>query len=360
MQVLQLRLQNFRNYAQQEVELGPGLHVFQGSNAQGKTALLEAIYLAATARSFRTHRELDLIRWQQAQARVELLLQRDSGKRRGLRLDWERVENRCQRQIFLDQNPIHKLAEFLRELPLALFTPEDLQLVQAGPEERRRYLDLLLCKLYPAYLEALGRYQKVLRHKTALLKAQVSGAELESWNELLVGLGCQLTNSRHEICQQLAEHVPQMYQQLAQEDELLEVDYRPSGAAEPEAFRRLLVARLSEELRLRSCLVGPHRDELEFQLKGGSLRRFGSQGQQRTLALALRLSQADLLHAIGGERPVVLLDDCFSELDPGRQQRLLHWLQQAPQVLITTATGLDLPCDYRHYRVDEGQVMAWR
>lgn len=357
MQVTRLALRHFRNYNEQVLELTPGTHVFQGSNAQGKTALLEAIYLGGTARSFRTHRDADLVQWSQQSAGLGLELQRDSGRRRELRIDWQLQGSQCRRDIFLQEHPVRRLSEFLSELPLTLFTPDDLELVQGSPQERRGYLDLLLCKLYPAYLEALGRYQKILKQKNALLRQpHPTVEELASWDELLAQFGSLVTEYRERLCTQLGPWLERLYAELSGETRQLRVRYQASSTSDSQLFARHLASRNREELRLRKCLVGPHRDDIEFLLEGTEVRRFGSQGQRRTLALALRLAQAEMLESIGLERPVVLLDDCFSELDPDRQQRLLSWLEHVPQVLITTATPLDIPRDHRRYRVEAGAV----
>lgn len=349
MRISALRLHDFRNYCFQEVELGPGLHVFEGRNAQGKTALLEAVYLGATARSFRTNKEGDLVRWGQTAGGLHLSMVRDSGRLRSLSMRWQDGV----RKILVQEQPVRRLAEFLSELPLALFTPDDLELVQGGPDMRRAYLDLLLCKLYPAYLEALGRYQKVLRQKGALLRAQSSRTELESWDQLLMKFGAQLMEYRSQACEKLQPMLACLYAELSGEEVRLRLEYVPNVQTDfEEALRRAQ----SEEWRRRSPLVGPHRDEVQLSLGEALVRRFGSQGQRRTLALAMRLAQAEMLLEIGKERPVVLLDDCFSELDPGRQARLLRWLEGASQVLITTATPLELSPEHRLYRVDQGTV----
>ena len=359
MQVTRLRLRHFRNYNEQTLELSPGTHVFQGANAQGKTALLEAIYLGGTARSFRTHREADLVQWSRPSAGLQLELQRDSGRQRELRIDWQIQGSQCRREIFLQDHPVRRLSDFLSELPLTLFTPDDLELVQGSPQERRGYLDLLLCKLYPTYLESLGRYQKVLKQKGALLRQpQPAVEELASWDALLAQFGSLVTEYRERLCTQLSPWLERLYAELSGEARQLKVRYQPAATSDGEVFARYLASRSREELRLRKCLVGPHRDEIEFLLEGNEVRRFGSQGQRRTLALALRLAQAEMLESIGQERPVILLDDCFSELDPQRQQRLLSWLESAPQVLITTATPLDIPREHRLYRVDAGAVQS--
>jgi DNA replication and repair protein RecF len=351
MRISALRLHDFRNYAFQEVELGPGLHVFEGRNAQGKTALLEAVYLGATARSFRTSKDTDLVRWGQTAGGLHLSLERDSGRQRSLSMRWEAGA----RRIFVQDQPVRRLADFLCELPLSLFTPDDLELVQGGPDMRRAYLDLLLCKLYPAYLEALGRYQKVLRQKGALLRSQASGSELETWDRLLMQFGLRLMDFRRQACQQLQPLVASLYARLSGEEAALRLVYAPCVT---EDFQEALGRVQAQEWRRRTPLVGPHRDEVQLSLGEALVRRFGSQGQRRTLALAMRLAQAEMMLEIGKERPVVLLDDCFSELDPDRQARLLLWLEGASQALITTATPLALSPQHRLFRVDQGRVWA--
>lgn len=350
MRISTLRLHNFRNYSFLELDLGAGLHVFEGHNAQGKTALLEAIYLGGTARSFRTTKDIDLIRWDQPAGGIHLSITSDSGNRRSLSLRWQQQGGR---EILVQEQPVHRLVDFLRELPLVLFTPYDLELVQAGPDKRRAYLDLLLCKLYPTYLEALGRYQKVLREKSALLRGQIVSAELNSWDELLIKYGWQLMEFRRQACEALQPRLASLYAQLSGEEVRLSLDYLPCVQGD---FREVLQRCQAEEWRRRTPLVGPHRDELQILLGQAVVRRFGSQGQQRTLALAMRLAQAEMLLDVGKERPVILLDDCFSQLDPGRQSRLLHWLERASQALITTATPLTLAGQHRLYQVQQGRV----
>lgn len=354
MKVCLIRLEDFRNYAFQELSLQSGVHVFEGGNAQGKTALLEAVYLGGTARSFRTHREADLIRWGCSQGGLHLDLERDSGKLRQLNMRW--CGQPVQRSIRLQDQVVRKLSEFLRELPLALFTPDDLEVVQGGPEMRRGYLDLLLCKLYPQYLESLGRYHKVMRQKSALLKAGLfQPVELDSWDALVVKFGSLVVEFRQQLCAQLGPMIRRLYAELSGESVELRVEYQPNCRAQELALA--LHRSRGEELRRRTCLVGPHRDELEMSLGSARVRRFGSQGQRRTLALAMRLAQAEIFLEIGKERPVVLLDDCFSELDRQRQARLLDWSSRASQVLITSATPLLMTQPHSYYRVHQGQVV---
>ncbi len=348
-----MELHDFRNYAQLQVALPAGLIVLEGPNAQGKTALLEALHLLGMARSFRAPSDADLIGWGQPFARVKATLENG----RELELRYIKQGQSTRKEVRAMGQPVRKLADFLGELPLALFTPEDLQLVWGAPTERRRYLDVLLCKLYPAYLGALTRYQRCVKERSTLLRRpDVRTAELEPWDEMLVSLGAELTARRERLCEPLAGAVRSLYHELSGEPADLSLRYRPSGSADIATFGDTLRARRGEELRMKTCLVGPHRDELVLGLGGREVRRFGSQGQRRTLALALRLAQARLFGELGGESALVLLDDCFSELDPDRQRRLLAALKDVPQVFITTATPLELEVPCTIFEVQAGTL----
>lgn len=330
-----LELEDFRLFSHLEVELPAGLIFLYGENAQGKTSLLEALYVLATSRSFRTRQESELIRWGAERARVNARLRRDSGRERTLEVRWKASPPR---EVLLEGRPCRRLAEFLGEAPMVLFTPADLALIQGGPALRRRYLDLLLCKLYPAYLEALSRTQQALRQRQELLRRPRPPAEEEifPWDAQLARYGSQVIERRHQMCARLDEAFAELYRHLSQEESPARLAYRPAAPASEAEFLQALERARRAEMRLRANLVGPQRDELEASLGGRALRRYGSQGQQRTAALALRLAEARALQEGGGERAVVLLDDCLSELDARRRRRLLGCLEGFPQVLLTS------------------------
>lgn len=346
-----LQLSNFRLYRSLSLELPEGLNVFWGANAQGKTALLEALYLLATSRSFRTQSEVELVRWDEEVARISSRLARDSGRERRLEFAWQRQGQKVTREVRLMGQPVRKLGEFLGEVLLTLFVPGDLSLIQGGPQERRRFLDLTLCKLYPTYLAALSQYQRVIKQRNELLKRGHAAGELEPWDLLLVQNAGQLMARRHELALDLDGRFQRLYRRLSREEAPLSLTYAPNST-ELEAD---LMRRRAEELRLRTSLVGPHRDELQVRLGSRSLRRFGSQGQQRTAVLALRLAEAEVLTERSGESAMVLLDDCLSELDPSRQERLLDSLTGYRQVFLTTAVPVSgLPGTL--WRVEAGQI----
>ena len=361
MHIQRISLANFRVYPELDFELPASLNFFQGENGQGKTALLEAIYSLATSRSFRTSREQELLRWGETTAWVRGQLLTVQGSSRELALSWVQ-RGKLQKELSRQGQKVERLADFLGELPLALFTPEDLHLVQGGPGERRRYLDLILCKLYPAAVDCLSRFQKVLAARNALLRRHPSPspAELEPWNLLLAPLAAELLERRTRLLVELSAVVSRTHEELAGTKSQVQLLYRPRFAGESQDFLGELERRQREELRRGTTLVGPHRDDFELRVEGVDMRQFASQGQCRSLALALRLAQASYFQTVTGEPAVVLLDDCLSELDPGRQGRLLRLLCGYSQVLVTSATPIVLPAglseQVQFYRVEGGRV----
>lgn len=336
-----LELENFRSYEGLRADLPPGLNLLVGENAQGKTSFLEALYLLSSSRSFRVARDEELVRWGAGGARVSAWFRRDEGASRHLEMAWNRsAGGELQREVRRNRLPVRKLAEFLGEVPLALFVPTDLELVQGGPQGRRRYLDLLLCKLHPAYLSALSRLQQALRQRSELLRRwpAPAEAELEPWDLQVAAHGAVVARRREQACHHLHEVASDMFGRLSASQAALQLAYQPAGPLDEEHLARALEERRREDLRRGTTSVGPHRDELDLRLDGRSLRRFGSQGQQRSAALALRLAEARVLAEVGGEGSMVLLDDCFSELDPGRRRRLVEILGEWPQVFVTTTS----------------------
>lgn len=319
-----LELVDFRNYRELDLRLPSGLVLLVGENAQGKTALLEALYLLGTSRSFRASREAEVLGWGRPEARVRALFRRDRGSTRELEINWIRAgEGGVERRILRNGAPLRRLADLLGEVPMALFTPADLSLIQGAPQGRRRFLDLLLCKISPLYLAALARYGSVLRHRNELLRRRPapSPAELAPWDEQLAAACAILVPRRQDVVFSLQEAVSGIFGRLSDSQTDLCLTYRPAAPPEPEAFLSTLRARRREDLARGSTQAGPHRDELELLLDGRSLQRYGSQGQHRSAALALRLAEARVMGESAEEAALVLLDDCLSELDVGRDRK---------------------------------------
>lgn len=356
-----LELLDFRNYRELELDLPSGLVLLVGENAQGKTALLEALYLLGTSRSFRASREAELVRWGCLEARVRAVFRRDLGLARELEVNWVRAgDGGLERRILRNGAPLRRLADLLGEVPMALFTPGDLSLIQGSPQGRRRFLDLLLCKVSPLYLASLTRYGSVLRQRNELLRRRPAPTlpELAPWDEQLATASGVLVPRRQQVVGSLQEAVTDIFRRLSDSPCDLRLNYRPAAPPDPEGFLSALRARHREEMSRGSTQVGPHRDDLELLLDGRSLQRYGSQGQHRSAALALRLAEARVMGESLEEGALVLLDDCLSELDVGRGQRLLEILAGYRQVFLTTTTiPLSFPDRVGVFRVVAGSIL---
>jgi len=356
-----LELLDFRNYRSLKLDLPSGLVLLVGENAQGKTALLEALYVLGTSRSFRASREAELLRWGCLESRVRALFRRDLGLARELEVNWARATERgLERRILRNGVALRRLADLLGEVPMALFTPGDLGLIQGAPQGRRRFLDLLLCKVSPLYLASLTRYGSLLRQRNELLRRRPapSPEELDPWDEQLATASAVLVPRRQEVVACLQEAVAEAFTRLSDSRSDLVVTYRPAAPSDPGGFLAALRARRREDLARGTTQVGPHRDDLELSLDGRSLQRYGSQGQHRSAALALRLGEARVMSESLGEGALVLLDDCLSELDVGRGQRLLEILAGFRQVFLTTTTlPASIPDCARVLRVAGGTIL---
>jgi DNA replication and repair protein RecF len=321
MHLAHLRLRDFRNYARLDVDFEPGFHVLLGNNAQGKTNILEAIYLMATLRSFRGVGGAQMVRHGQKGYFVggRAVAQGDHE----IKIYWSQAE----RKLSLDGRPVRRLAEYFGTLRGVVFCTEDLQLVKGTARLRRRFLDLLLVQTRPAYLSLLQSYAVALRSRNALLKQRpVDEAGLESFSSELIKLGNEITQQRHELAPRLAPLVRLAYRRIARDAEELRLEYQPSVKRD---FAVELARVRERERTYRLTLVGPHRDDLLLSLDGKPAAQFGSEGQKRTLAIALKMAQAEYLTGLLGTPPVLLIDDVMGELDAERRSGLLPLLERA-------------------------------
>lgn len=323
MHLAHLRLRDFRNYARLDVDCAPGFHLLLGDNAQGKTNILEAIYLMATLRSFRGVGGAQMIRHGQKGYFV-------GGKVVGntsheIKMYWSQRE----RKLTLDAQPVRKLSDYLGVLRAVVFCTEDLQLVKGTARARRRFMDLLLSQTHPAYLSLLQRYARTLRSRNALLKQRVvDEMALESFSRELVKCGGEIGKLRHELSPRVSPLARLAYRRISNDAEELRLDYRPSVKKD---FALELAQSRSKERVVRMTLVGPHRDDLELLLNDRSAAQFGSEGQKRTLAIALKMAQAEYLSGLHGTPPILLIDDVMGELDLKRRSGLLPLLERSHQ-----------------------------
>jgi len=318
-----LRLRDFRNYQRLDAAFAPGLHVLLGDNAQGKTNILEAIYLMATLRSFRGVGGAQMIRHGQAGYFVGGKVMAQGG--REIKMYWSLRE----RKLSLDGQPVRKLTDYLGVLRVVVFCTEDLQLVKGTGRSRRRFLDLLLSQTHPAYLPLLQRYARALRSRNALLKQRmIDEMALDSFSRELVQIGGEITALRHHLVPRLSPLARLACRRISNDTEELRLDYQPSVKKD---FAVELAQSRPRERTYRSTLIGPHRDDVELLLNDRPAAQFGSEGQKRTLAIALKMAQAEYLSGLHGSPPILLIDDVMGELDAKRRGGLLPLLERSQQ-----------------------------
>jgi DNA replication and repair protein RecF len=367
-----LRLFAFRNYAEQTVEFGRGINVIGGRNAQGKTNLLEAVATLLLSRSPRAATAADVLAWGSAEALLEARVFRPAVDRTmAVRFRRDPVSGRVTRTATVDGSP-RAARELLGLCPVVLFWPEDLQLVKAGPEGRRRLLDVVLSQLDPRVAADLMRYRRVLDQRNSLLRQVRAGAagagSVDSFTRELVGSGARIQVARAELVRALVPHGREALAQIGDGEEL-GLRYLPDGGMDPDgdeasaatALAATLQRRRDEEVARGQTLAGPHRDDLELLIGGRPARSAASQGQQRSIVLALKLAEVRHIATRAGVMPVLLLDDVLSELDPGRRRDLLAGLAEAGlQTLITSSEPLPeaLPPGTRRFDVAAGHVTA--
>ncbi len=357
MHLAHLRLRDFRNYSRLDADFSPGFHLLLGDNAQGKTNILEAIYLVATLRSFRGVGGAQMVKHGQKGYFVGSTIVGQGGHE--TKMYW----SLRQRSLTLDGQPVRRLADYLGVLRTVIFCTEDLLLIKGPGRARRRFLDLLLSQTDPVYLPLLQRYTRALRSRNALLRRHViDPAALDSFSGELVSAGEEIIRRRRELLPRLAPLVQRAYQSIASGAEELSLVYQPSAKQD---FAVELAQSRAREASYRSTLIGPHRDELQLLLNGKSAAQFGSEGQKRTVAISLKMTQAEFLTEVHGSPPVLLIDDIMGELDLKRRTGLVPLLQRAHRArgqVFMTATEQNWPDEIsregRRWMVESGSLRA--
>ncbi|MEJ0090799.1 MAG: DNA replication/repair protein RecF [Limisphaerales bacterium] len=321
MHLAHLRLRDFRNYARLDADFLPGFHLLLGDNAQGKTNILEAIYLMATLRSFRGVGSAQMIRHG---AKGYFVGGQVVGQgEHEIKMYWSARE----RNLSLDSQLVKKLADYLGALRTVVFCTEDLQLIKGTARARRRFIDLLLAQTQPGYLPLLQRFMHTIRARNALLKQRSADeTAIGSFSQELVKLGNEIIRARRELVPKFSPLARLAYRRISNDAEELRIEYAPSVKHD---FAVELAQSRTREKTFRATLVGPHRDDLQLLLNEKSAAQFGSEGQKRTLAIALKMAQAEYLAGIHGSAPILLIDDVMGELDVKRRSGLLPLLEHA-------------------------------
>ena len=335
--VRELTLQHFRLFRDLHAELRQGLNYFYGKNAQGKTSLLEALCLLSTGKSFVTHLSREMIAFGENHFFIRTRVERASGS-----LDIRFGQDRHQKMVSVNGSPLKTLSMLLGRLDTVLFTPLDFDLVAAPPEIRRRYLDIQLSQASGEYLEALKIYNRVLKQRNALLKQpSCDRKELKTWTEELVSSGAVLTDLRRKAVERIEKYCIHFLEGISGAKERLKIRYQSFLKGDsPEDAGEYFLERLrqlhDQERRLGYTLLGPHRDDLEFELNGFDASRYASRGQLKSIAIALKFSESANLRKLKGYWPVLLIDDIFSELDEERQRAVFRFFEEGQQVILAS------------------------
>ena len=337
MKIKSLELSQFRNYEHLKVDFSGQTNLFYGDNAQGKTNILEALFISATTKSHRSSRDRELIRFGQEECHIRTVIEKDGANDQ---IDFH-IRPHKSKGIAINRVPIHRASDLFGLLRVVLFSPEDLNIIKEGPALRRRFTDMELCQLDRIYLSDLTAYNRVLLQRNKLLKDIDDRPDWETtlqvWNRQMVDYGSRIIKRREAFVSELNEIVREIHKNITDGKENLCLNYEPNVAADD--FSVLLEQKEIVDRKLHTSTLGPHRDDILFQINGIDIRKFGSQGQQRSAALSLKLAEIDLVRKTTHDSPVLLLDDVLSELDSHRQNDLLKQIRQVQTMI--TGTGLD-------------------
>lgn len=337
MKIKSLKLKNFRNYDLLNLDFDDATNIFYGDNAQGKTNILEALYLTGTTKSHRGTKDRDMIQFGEDESHLETIVEKNG-------IDYQidmHLKKNSPKGIAINKMPIRKASELFGIINMVFFSPEDLNIIKNGPAERRRFIDLELSQLDKVYLNDLTNYNKIVNQRNHLLKEIDFNknvlSTLDVWDMQLVHYGDRIITRRKAFIEHVNEIVSNIHYKLTGGREELCLIYEPSNGNI--SFEQAIERNKEKDMRLKSTSVGPHRDDICFMVKDLDIRRFGSQGQQRTAALSLKLSEIELVKKTIKDKPVLLLDDVLSELDKHRQNYLLDSIGDI-QTLIT-CTGVE-------------------
>lgn len=358
MHIDRLEIANFRNYDSASLVLDRGLNVIYGKNASGKTNLVESIYYTALGKSPRTTKEKEMIRWGADALNIKIdLVKRFRSYNIALRHDGK------EKRFLLDRIPITRTSDIIGLINIVYFSPDELSVVKDAPSERRRYIDMSLSQQKKSYFTDLINYNKVLDSRNKLLKSKISTNEFKDvamiYNIQLAKYGARIINNRYLFVEKLKPISERIHDKITSQGETLSIDYeskieRASVTEMQNAMQRILDENLDKDRQLQYTSIGAHRDDLKLSVNGVDVRKYGSQGQQRTVALTLKMSEVELLNEENGERPILILDDVLSELDECRQTQLLEFTK-GTQTILTCTEFNGTPDKLIH--IDNGKII---
>ena len=354
MWIKKIRLNNFRNYNDEKINLGKNINIFYGENAQGKTNIIESIFLCSFGKSFRAKKDFEMIKMDEKNAFVEVEYEKTDrdGK---IKINLENKKN-----IYINGIKIKKLSELLGNLHIVIFTPDDINILKGGPENRRKFLDIMISQLRPNYMHILNLYLKTVKQRNNYLK-QIKEENkdedlLEIWDEKLAEYSIKIYNYRNEFIEKIVKKIEKIHHRITNNKEKIEIKYI-SECKDRENYLKTLKLRRKLDIIKGFTTKGIHRDDFIIYINGKEINIYGSQGQNRTAMLSLKLSELQVIYDEIGEYPILLLDDFMSELDKNRRKNFLENIRDT-QVIITGTEKLDIEnLKYLEYNVSNGKVL---
>ncbi|AET65768.1 recF protein [Desulfosporosinus orientis DSM 765] len=355
-----IHLQNFRNYENEMIQFFPGTNILIGDNGQGKTNIIEGIYYLLTGKSYRVHREQELLRWNQSEFHLygEFLINQH-------KVSLESHYKDKKKMVKINQVSCQRLSDFVGTINVIFFSPDDLVMIKGGPAERRRFLDLHIAQMRPGHVAILNAYNKAIHQKNALLKSfserNYKYSQIQIWNNQIVELGRKIILNRFDLTKRLQDAAEPIYANLSSNKEKLQIVYNSLGKRSVEEaineFPELMNDKLEQEIERQMILIGPHRDDLQILLNNRPGRLYASQGQQRSLVLSLKLAELELIRQEKGEYPLLLLDDVLSELDRFRRDYLTRFIESSSIQTLITMTNADKHLELGTlYIVEQGHI----
>ena len=355
MQIKNLKIHNFRNYINQEIEFCSNVNILYGNNAQGKTNILESIFICAMGKSFRTNKEKDIIKLGEEKAKIEIIYEKSDREGK------ISIELSNKKKIFLNGLCIKKLSDLLGNINVVIFSPDDIDILKGGPQKRRRFLDIMISQLRPAYIHTLNMYLKTLEQRNAYLKQiklfNKSEEMLDIWDEKLVELGYKIYKYREDFIKKLQEKINVIHPMVTKNEEQLKIEYK-TDSSDKCKFLKLLKKNRKVDILKGFSGKGIHRDDFMIYINKRLINIYGSQGQHRTSILSLKQAEVEIIYDEIGEYPILLLDDFMSELDEKRRRSFLENVKNT-QILITCTDRINLNnLNYKMYNVNQGKIIC--
>ena len=353
MYINRIKLKNFRNYEEQEIELEPNINIFYGDNAQGKTNIIESIFLCAIGKSFRTSKDKELIKFDKDYTSVNIEFEKSdrSGK---IKID---IGNK--KEIYVNGIKIKKLSELLGNLNIVIFTPDDIQILKEGPQKRRRFLDIMIGQLRPNYIHYLNLYNKTLEQRNNYLKQirleNKSEDILEIWNEKLAEYGEKIFTYRNEFIEKIKNKIEDIHNDITSNNEKIKIEYE-SNCFNKEEYIKLLKERKKLDIIKGFTTKGVHRDDFVIYINNEPVNIYGSQGQNRTVILSLKIAELQVIYDEIGEYPILLLDDFMSELDEKRRNNFIDNIKNTQVIITCTEKIKNINTEHKIFNVKKGEI----